>query len=136
MDKNHIPFWLQDAFAERGNADGSKYGAGPGEPWCSLFLKWVFAQTFQPDLSGVTAMARSWLGWGVPLDSPRVGCITVYSRAEAGPEAGHVDLWLDCHHGWIYGYGGNQSGAVCISTYSVQRVLGYRWPAALAGELI
>ena len=131
--ENHIPFWLSTAFAELGQADEAKYGGTPGEPWCSLFLKWVFGQTFMP-VDEVTAMARSWLKWGKEILTPQTGAIAVFSRPEGGADAGHVAIYLDSHNGYVYVLGGNQSGRVGISRYLAAQVLGYRWPIQLAGE--
>ncbi len=52
-----------------------KWAASRDEtPWCSAFVNWCITQA---GLEGTnSAMARSWLGWGVDLAMPRPGCVT------------------------------------------------------------
>lgn len=93
--------------------------------WCSSFVNWCL------DQAGVrgtrSAAARSWLGWGVPLQKPRPGCITVFSRG-ADPQSGHVAFYVAPRGAFLEVLGGNQSNQVKVAAYRSDRKLGYRWP--------
>ena len=105
--------------------------------WCSSAMCcWI-------DESGLvsthSAAARDWLKWGVPLDTPREGCIVVLDRHDASnPNAAHVTLFYKDNGDGTFdgndtfeGLGGNQHDMVKISTFSYDKVLGYRWPTNL-----
>ncbi len=99
-------------------------------PWCSSFVNWCMDRVgISPTRS---AMARSWLKWGIPIQEPKEGCIVVLSRPRGGPTAGHVGFFVSKSAGKIRLLGGNQSNSVNISSYSASRVLGYRWPKVKA----
>jgi uncharacterized protein (TIGR02594 family) len=94
--------------------------------WCSSFVNWVLAQG---GLAGTgSALARSWLTWGEPLEAPLPGCIAVLWRDEPSGWKGHVGFWLreDATH--VHLLGGNQLDEVREHTYPRLCVLGYRWP--------
>ncbi len=122
-------------------------------PWCSSFVNWCMAQ------AGIDrtnhAAARSWLWWGEALDVPVFGCVVVLKRGQANhgpgtrwPDAtgsgwtypsGHVGLFVGLGAsttgaGVIDVLGGNQGDRVSVRSYSVERVLGYRWPKASQGR--
>ncbi len=95
-------------------------------PWCSSFVNWCMDRV---GIKGTrSAMARSWLKWGTSIQEPREGCIVVFSRPKGGPSAGHVGFYVGRSAEKIRVLGGNQSNSVSITSYSKQRVLGYRWP--------
>ena len=103
------------------------WGQGRDETaWCSAFVNWCVVQA---GIEGTgSAMARSWLGWGVEC-APEPGCIVVLKRGK--PPSGHVgflDEWSGPDN-TIRLLGGNQQNAVNVTTYPTSRVLGYRWPA-------
>lgn len=102
-------------------------------PWCSSFLNWCMGRAGIPGTG--SALARSWLKWGVPLESPRVGCVVVIWHEKPDSWKGHVGLFLKEEEGQVYLWGGNQQGEVCEKNYPVDRVLGYRWPASPADVL-
>lgn len=94
-------------------------------PWCAAFVGAVL------ELSGIRSTradnARSYLNWGVALPEPSVGAIVVFQRDGGG------------HVGFIVGrdksanlvvIGGNQGDKVSIAPFTVERVVGYRWPAS------
>ena len=94
--------------------------------WCSSFVNWVLAQS---GIKGTgSALARSWLDWGEPLDAPLAGCIAVLWRDEPTSWKGHVGFWLREDAAEVYLLGGNQLEAVREHTYPRLCVLGYRWP--------
>ena len=95
-------------------------------PWCSAFVNWCVVQV---GLKGTnSAAARSWLDWGVPIDTPKEGCIVILKRGL--PPSGHVTFFdsvcPDPHY--LHCLGGNQSDQVKYSNYPISDVLGYRWP--------
>lgn len=96
-------------------------------PWCSAFANWCVEKSGYEGTD--SAWARSWLNWGAPLDKPRRGCVTVFQR---DGNKGHVAFFLAAGAGGIKVLGGNQSNAVCISSYKKADLLGYRLPHDLA----
>jgi uncharacterized protein (TIGR02594 family) len=95
--------------------------------WCSSFVNWSLAQV---GISGTgSALARSWLEWGKPLEHPELGCIAVLSREEPDGWKGHVGFFLRFEGDRIYLLGGNQLEEVREHFYPRSVVLGYRWPA-------
>lgn len=140
------PSWLTIARAELGVAEYpegasnpriTRYHAGTNiegyddkVSWCSSFIHWTLGQA---GIQGTaSALARSWLSWGEPLDAPVPGCIAVLWREEPQSWKGHVGYYLrraDDH--WIVLLGGNQYGAVREHRYAIATVLSYRWPASV-----
>lgn len=100
--------------------------------WCSSFVNWSLAQ------AGITgtgsALARSWLEWGEPLQAPVTGCIAVLSRDDPAGWKGHVGFFLRADDLHVHLLGGNQLDQVREHYYPKTTVLGYRWPAARRGH--
>ena len=95
--------------------------------WCSSFVNWCMAQA--GEMYTKSAAARSWLDFGLVLDTPRVGCIVILKRGN-NPQSGHVGFYIgELAGGWIKVLGGNQSDQVKYSNFHASEVLGYRWPA-------
>ncbi|MDW5441485.1 TIGR02594 family protein [Polaromonas sp. SM01] len=98
--------------------------------WCSSFVNWSLIQV------GVTgtgsALARSWLDWGEPLEQPVTGCIVVLSREDPGSWKGHVGFFLRIADDQVVLLGGNQLEQVREHGYPLASVLGYRWPVDAA----
>lgn len=94
--------------------------------WCSAFVNFCMKQVNVPRTN--SASARSWLGWGQALASPRKGCVTVLRRG-SNPVQGHVAFYVGEGTGQIRLLGGNQSDQVKVSQFPKSMVLGYRWPA-------
>jgi len=100
--------------------------------WCSSFVNWCLAEA---GIEGTgSALARSWLDWGEPLDEPRVGCVAVLYRDDPSSWKGHVGFFLRIADGRIHLLGGNQLEQVREHDYPVESVLGYRWPRGAGGE--
>jgi len=94
--------------------------------WCSSFVNWVLAQV---DITGTnSALARSWLNWGEPLEAPISGCIVVLTREDPASWKGHVGFFLRADEENVYLLGGNQLDKVGEHFYARSSVLGYRWP--------
>lgn len=137
-----LPPWISVAQAEQGVrtfAPGSSnprikdYHQGTNiegyddkASWCSSFVNWSLGQV---GVKGTgSALARSWLDWGEPLDTPQTGCIVVLARDDPTSWKGHVGFFLRIEADRIYLLGGNQLDAVCEHFYPLFNVLGYRWP--------
>lgn len=100
-------------------------------PWCAGFLGGVLEEC--GIRSSRSAAARSYLKWGIALRGPVPGAIAVYER---GPLFGHVNFVVGISSpGVIMGLGGNQNDAVTIAPFSINRVIGYRWPAGIPHPL-
>lgn len=98
--------------------------------WCSSFVNWTLAQV---GISGTgSALARSWLDWGQPLDAPVPGCIVVLTRDNPTGWTGHVGFYLRTEGDQVLLLGGNQLDCVCENRYPLASVLGYRWPAGVS----
>ena len=95
-------------------------------PWCAAFVNWCLDQA---GFEGTNkAIARSFLEWGRAIRPPPYGAIVVMRRGNHAWQ-GHVGflLYRDTPETLLV-LGGNQSNAVCVSSYSQSKVLGYRWP--------
>lgn len=99
------------------------HSANDETPWCSAFANWCVEQAGYAGTD--SAWARSWLNWGRRTDAPVAGCITVFERDVS---SGHVAFFVSRTGERIEVLGGNQSDAVSIAGYPVQRLLGYRVP--------
>ena len=84
-----------------------------------------------------SALARSWLDCGVPLNPPREGAITVIKRKGATSDAAtgsatgfHVAFYVSSTPTHVRLLGGNQGDQVRYSNFSLNsyEVRGYRWP--------
>ena len=93
--------------------------------WCAAFLGAMLVRSGETHTSSL--MARSYLGWGEPLDEPRVGAIAVLERG-SDPNAGHVGFVVGTAGKRIFLLGGNQGDRVSVAAFEVNRVLAYRWP--------
>lgn len=99
--------------------------------WCSAAMCcWLEEAGYKTPRS---AKARSWLGWGEALKTPRVGCIVVLSRGNPAGQQGHVSLYVEpAHNNQMWLLGGNQGNSVRFSSsYPQAAVLGFRWPRDL-----
>ncbi|CAN7712427.1 TIGR02594 family protein [Duganella sp. LjRoot269] len=98
--------------------------------WCSSFMNWCLAQV---GIAGTgSALARSWLEWGIPLESPVPGCIAVLTRDDPNSWKGHVGFFLRIEGDSVVLFGGNQLEEVREHYYPVKSVLSYRWPGPKA----
>jgi uncharacterized protein (TIGR02594 family) len=144
-DEIEPPAWLLLAFAERGVR---RFGPGESNPriveynahtnlagyddkisWCSSFLNWCLANAGRRGTG--SALARSWLEWGQPLDGPAYGCVVVLSRDDPSSWKGHVGFYLRHDSEAVYLFGGNQLDEVRELAYSLASVLAYRWPESI-----
>jgi uncharacterized protein (TIGR02594 family) len=100
-------------------------------PWCSAFVNFVLRSAGYA-ITG-RANARSWLDYGVPLDQPQYGAITVFWRDSIQGPFGHVAFYLADRGVDVRVLGGNQQNAVAGGLYARVRLLGYRWPMLARG---
>ena len=108
------------------HADTNIAGYDDKAAWCSSFVNWVFSQV---GIGGTgSALARSWLDWGVELSSPRDGCVVILEREDPVGWKGHVGFYLRTEAQRIHLLGGNQLEEVREHDYDISTVLGYRWP--------
>ena len=101
--------------------------------WCSAFANFCMNEAGYEGPANAH-YARSWLSWngGQPIDNPRLGCITVFRRAD-DPEnevLGHVGFFVRSETNSIYVLGGNQGtpDQVNVFPYETIHKLGYIWP--------
>jgi uncharacterized protein (TIGR02594 family) len=102
---------------QQGNSDETS--------WCSAFVNWCMTQAGKRGTNN--AAARSWLGFGQALSSPRPGCVVILWRESPSSWKGHVGFF----DGWDVGnrvrlLAGNQA-AVSIGTRCV-------WPTSRRNE--
>ncbi|HGF6560304.1 TPA: TIGR02594 family protein [Providencia alcalifaciens] len=138
------PKWLTEARKEIGvseyTVEGSKavdqmwidsklrglVGTARKVPWCAGFVNAMLER------AGIRSTrsdsSRSYLAFGTVLNEPAYGCVVVFSRSGGG----HVGFVVGkTESGQLMVLGGNQSDAVNIKSFSLDRVTGYRWPSGL-----
>lgn len=138
------PAWLAAAWAEFGvreisgagdSADVISYYKEAGHAsiqhdeiaWCAAFAGTMLKRA---GIAGTgSLLARSYLGWGVPVETARLGAIAVLERGN-DPGAGHVGFVVGAAGKRIFLLGGNQGDAVSVAAFDLARVIGYRWPSA------
>lgn len=111
--------WAQDL--------GASWYKQDSTPWCGVAVgHWIAEALPEEPLPNVPLRARDWLNWGVPLQRPSRGAVTVLERGAGG----HVFLyWATSPDGkFVRGLGGNQGDKVRFDWFEERRVLGYRWP--------
>lgn len=140
------PAWLKAALADIGTREipGLKHNPAilrwwtlirapftdDETPWCAAFVGGKLEEV--GIRSSRSAAARSYLQWGVGLKKPVRGCIVVFSRPGSS-WSGHVGFVAGrTRDGDLAVLGGNQSNAVNIKPFGLNRVLGYRWPKGIA----
>ncbi|MEQ5839516.1 TIGR02594 family protein [Paraburkholderia acidicola] len=141
-DSTAEPTWMRVAMAEHGvrrfpvgetnpriveyNNQTNLAGYDDKVSWCSSFANWCMAGA---GVRGTgSAVARSWLDWGIALEQPVYGCIVVLSRDDPASWKGHVGFYLRHDAEDIFLFGGNQLDEVRELAYPVASVLSYRWP--------
>lgn len=146
---NGVPLWFQEAMKERGVHEtpgsddnpvilrywreaGIQGGTSENIAWCAVFTNAMLARA---GVKGTgSALAKSFLKWGVAVREPTTGCIVVIDRGN-DPSFGHVGMFVkkDDEHVWILG--GNQGDAVSIAAFPLSRKPRYRLPAIDLGEV-
>jgi uncharacterized protein (TIGR02594 family) len=126
--KNNPDFMALLDFSD-GKQDGRTLGAqNDDEAYCAKAhcACYELADIVSPR----SAMARSFLPWGINLDGgPAFGCTVVLDR---GAPFAH-DTWAIGRDtaGHLIGFGFNQADGAQLSRFDPARILGYRWPKEL-----
>jgi len=97
-------------------------------PWCASFV--AHCLEMAQVKSTRSAMARSYEKWGQEIE-PHYGCIVVMWRKSLESGAGHVGFHIGPDpkdEGRIMLLSGNSDNQVRITSYSKNRILGYKWP--------
>ena len=130
----HAAPWLAVAYSEVGvachppgssNPRITEYHAGTNiagyddkASWCSSFVNWSLAKV---GIVGTgSALSRSWLEWGEPLERPLVGCIAV--------------LWREDPQSWKMPQTSTCWAETSLSRYASTSILA-PWSLATAGPL-
>lgn len=101
-------------------------------PWCGAFVGGVLSEDGRYIVPGPAA-ARSWLKLPAKFDNPALGCVVVFWRGSPSGWSGHVGFVVGKDtRGNIMVLGGNQGDMVSVRPFAPNRVLGYRWPSAVA----
>jgi uncharacterized protein (TIGR02594 family) len=100
--------------------------------WCAAFVNSVLNNQGIPGTDSFAEyplLARSFLSWGIPAETPEPGDIVVLSRGNASWK-GHVGIYISTVtiDGVEYYQilGGNQDNSVSIKEYPTSRLLGIR----------
>ena len=103
--------------------------------WCSASLNY-FCKKLGYERSGALD-ARSWLKMPIHVIKPSLGDIVVLWRDKIDSWKGHVGLYIseDKARKRIYVCGGNQADMISISSYPIERVLGYRQVKKIQDEI-
>jgi uncharacterized protein (TIGR02594 family) len=94
--------------------------------WCSVFIGTCAKNTGLEYTKSATA--RTWLKIGQITTEPEPGDIVVFWRESPNSWKGHVSIYLgkNTETNEVYALGGNQNDEVCILTYKLDTVLGFR----------
>jgi uncharacterized protein (TIGR02594 family) len=135
------PSWMAEAWRELGQSEipGAAHnprivamfdelghpGNGDETAWCAAFVGACLERAgFESTRS---LLARSYLDWGMPVDSPMPGAIVVLKRG-SDPTLGHVGFLVGTTASHVFILGGNQSNAVTVAAFDRGLVLGFRQP--------
>jgi uncharacterized protein (TIGR02594 family) len=100
--------------------------------WCAAFVNSILNLYSIPGSESVSQhplLARSFLDWGTPVETPMKGDIVIFPRGNQGWQ-GHVGFYveteiIDGEEHWII-LGGNQDSTVSYKPYLARRALGIR----------
>lgn len=104
--------------------------------WCSSFVNWVLKQAGYTGTN--SAAAKSWVTWGVAVDTPTTGNVIVIkqkikpgtNQATGSTSGYHVGFFISKSDKYITILGGNQTHQVKYSNFKVSSfdVIAYRKP--------
>lgn len=100
--------------------------------WCAAFVNGILNIHGIPGSETVhkhPLLARSFLHWGVPVDSPQYGDIVVFPRGSQAWQ-GHVGFYVDSvmidgQENYVI-LGGNQDNTISYDLYPASRAIGIR----------
>ena len=144
------PAWLTHAWAElgqrevAGEADNLRIvqlykdiglsGTTHDEvAWCAAFVGSCLERSGYASTRSL--MARSYLEFGEPLETARLGAVVVLSRG-ADPALGHVGFWVGEQQDSLLLLGGNQADAVSVEAFDKSRLVGMRWPSSATATAV
>lgn len=140
---NNHPAWLIEASRHIGKAEIPGVNSNPwvvslwkaikrggikddATPWCAAFVGACLENV--GIVSSRFESAKSYLDWGIAQSTPCVGSIVVFTRDGGG----HVGFVVGkTAGGALLVLGGNQGNEVNVRSFPLDRVSGYRWPAAV-----
>ncbi|MCL4766431.1 MAG: TIGR02594 family protein [Hyphomicrobiaceae bacterium] len=99
--------------------------------WCAAFLGACLERAGLRSTRSL--LARSYLDWGTPLQTPKLGAVATLSRG-SDPGQGHVGFVIGAGDGRLFLLGGNQQDAVSVQSFETSRLLGLRWPPVAAPQ--
>lgn len=93
--------------------------------WCAAAVN---ASLAKAGMQGTGSnMARSFMGWGQPVQQPQRGDIAVFTRGDPNGPSGHVGFFDGYDEkGRIKVLGGNQSDGVNVTAFDPATLLGFR----------
>ena len=98
--------------------------------WCSCWMHLIAENNCleNPAANGhpTPGMAKSWLTVGEKIDNPLPGDVAIFWRGSPSAGTGHVALYCNRIGSEVFVFGGNQSNAITLSAYSVNRLIGFR----------
>lgn len=94
--------------------------------WCAAFVGSTLKESGYPYLKSLTA--RDYLKYGISLKTPKEGAIAVLWRGKPTGWQGHVGFVSRFNDKSVWLVGGNQNNQVNETKFSIDKVLGYRWP--------
>lgn len=80
--------------------------------WCGIFVGWCLAKAGLKNCDGMGAAAETWIGYGVKLTKPALGCIAI---VDGGQHVAFVQNY-DPKTGIVTLFGGNQGKSKLTST--------------------
>ena len=104
---------------------------GDETAWCSSFRNWCEEEANGEGAGTNKPNARSWLNWGIdvgPFANAVPGDTVVFWRGSRDDWRGHVVFFMTLSNDGrrVLVLGGNQSDAVTLQWYSVDRILSIR----------
>lgn len=100
---------------------GISYYTMDETPWCGLFMA-VIAKRAGKDLPPLAVRAKSWVCWGSPVFTTKLGDVLVFTRNGGG----HVGLYVGEDPKCYHVLGGNQGDAVSITRIEKTRCIAVR----------
>jgi uncharacterized protein (TIGR02594 family) len=143
------PEWLLVAWSLRGQAEQAAGNNGAVElmfhdiapddhtippdevPWCAAFVGSCLVRAGLP--SSRSALAKSYLKYGVPVGTPLLGAIAVFNRG-TDPNAGHVGFVVGDNGETVSVLGGNQGNKVSVVSYPKTALVGLVMPKAAVAK--
>lgn len=100
--------------------------------WCAAFTSAILKRAGVPPLPpGKSLGARNYERWGIPLTSPRLGCVGVKYRTggSARDWTGHVGFVVAANPVFVWMVSGNAKNRVGIDAFRREEFTAWRWPS-------